>query len=447
MDFRVPELGEGVYEAELVEWKVRPGDVVKPAQTLAEMMTDKAVMDLPAPFAGTISLLQAEAGSVVKVGQVILQYTASGADAGATVPAQPPAETLSTATPKSPAGSAKKPTAANSPSPSAAEGGGSGTLPADTLPASLGTAPRPPAAPSVRRVAAALGIDLLTVRGSGPGGRILLEDVTGLMKSAGEAKSGSPRKGPSAPPRRQLPADLGTPGARIAFRGMRRKTAERMVHSARTIPHYAYIDECDVTELVRLRESLREPFAQRGVHLTFLPFFVRAAVEALKEIPLVNSSLDDDEDEILLHDRYDVGIAAATPRGLVVPVVRRADRLTLPQIGREIERLSGEARTGTLRVDDLGRSTFTITSIGSIGGLISTPVINHPETAILGIGKIVKRPIYDDAGQIRPADMVYLSFSFDHRVIDGAVGAAFGNAVVKRLQNPAALLLADGETS
>ncbi|MCC7419009.1 MAG: 2-oxo acid dehydrogenase subunit E2 [Planctomycetaceae bacterium] len=434
----MPELGEGVYEAELVEWRVRPGDVVKPAQTLAEMMTDKAVMDLPAPFSGTIEGLQAEAGAVVKVGQVILTYSPSGAAAPASEPASAvapqPAAKASQETPRP-----KKP----APSPATTAPVAEAPLPADTLPAPTSSLPRPPAAPSVRRVAAALGIDLLTVRGTGPGGRILLEDVTGLMKTSGESKAGAPKRSPMPAPRRQLPADLGTPGARIAFRGMRRKTAERMVHSARTIPHYAYIDECDVTELVRLRDALREPFAQRGVHLTFLPFFVRAAVEALQEIPLVNSSLDDDEDEILLHDRYDIGIATATPRGLVVPVVRRADRLTLGQIGREIERLSGEARTGTLRVDDLGRSTFTITSIGSIGGLISTPVINHPETAILGIGKIVKRPVYDAAGQIRPADMVYLSFSFDHRVIDGAVGAAFGNAVLKRLQNPAALLLAD----
>lgn len=438
MEFRVPELGEGVYEAELVEWRVRPGDVVKPAQTLAEMMTDKAVMDLPAPFAGTIDALQAEAGSVVKVGQVILTYSPHGATSESKDQA-PVAPQPATPSPPASAPRPRKPAAAPASAPRVES-----PLPADTLPATAANAPRPPAAPSVRRVAAALGIDLMTVRGTGPGGRILLEDVTGLMKSSGDTKPGAPRKGPGATPRRQLPADLGTPGARIAFRGMRRKTAERMVHSARTIPHYAYIDECDVTELVRLRDSLREPFAQRGVHLTFLPFFVKAAVEALKEIPLVNSSLDDDEDEILLHDRYDIGIAAATPRGLVVPVVRRADRLSLAQIGREIERLSGEARTGTLRVDDLGRSTFTITSIGSIGGLISTPVINHPETAILGIGKIVKRPVYDAAGQIRPADMVYLSFSFDHRVIDGAVGAAFGNAVLKRLQNPAALLLTDG---
>ena len=173
--------------------------------------------------------------------------------------------------------------------------------------------------------------------------------------------------------------------------------AERMVHSARTIPHYAYVDECDATDLVRLRDSLRETFAERGVHLTFLPFIVRAA-ESLKEFPIVNASADEEQEELILHDRYDVGIATATPRGLVVPVVRNADRLSLAQIGREIERLSGEARTGQLRPDDLGRSTFSITLIGGIGGLIATPVINHPEVAILCIGRVVKRPVYDAAG-------------------------------------------------
>lgn len=433
MEFRLPELGEGVYEAELVEWKVRPGDTVRPAQSLAEVMTDKATMDLPSPFAGTISELNAEPGAVVKVGSVILSY--APAVGGSSASAQAPPSLV--ASPPKPAAAPKSAARSKSAAPADA------VEPAPRPPASTAAAPRPPAAPSVRRLAASLGVDLGSIRGTGPGGRILLEDLTAAMKGPAPTAGTPKRLAANSRISRQMPSDLGTPGAHISFRGMRRKTAERMVHSARTIPHYAYIDECDVTELVRLRDALRESFAQRGVHLTFLPFFVRAVVEALKEIPLVNSSLNEDEDEILLHDRYDIGIATATPRGLVVPVVRRANTLTLAGIGREIERLSGEARTGQLRRDDLGDSTFTITSIGGIGGLISTPVINHPEVAILGIGRVVKRPVYDENGNVRPADMVYLSFSFDHRVIDGAVGAHFGNAVIRRLQNPAPLLLAD----
>jgi pyruvate dehydrogenase E2 component (dihydrolipoamide acetyltransferase)/2-oxoisovalerate dehydrogenase E2 component (dihydrolipoyl transacylase) len=214
-----------------------------------------------------------------------------------------------------------------------------------------------------------------------------------------------------------------------------------MVRSKEIIPHYSYMDECEVTELVRLRESLRESFANAGIKLTYLPFFVKAAVAALKEVPLVNATLDDKAEEIVLHDRYDIGVAVATPNGLIVPVVHDADRKELAQIARDIERLGNEARTGRSRLEDLRGGTFTITSIGSIGGLISTPIINHPEVGILGIGKVVKRPVYDATGDLRPADLVYLSFSFDHRVLDGAVGAAFANALIRRLKNPATLLL------
>jgi pyruvate dehydrogenase E2 component (dihydrolipoamide acetyltransferase)/2-oxoisovalerate dehydrogenase E2 component (dihydrolipoyl transacylase) len=201
------------------------------------------------------------------------------------------------------------------------------------------------------------------------------------------------------------------------------------------------MDECDVTDLVRLRDSLRDVYTKAGVRLTYLAFIVKAVTAALKEVPIVNASLDDAAGEIVLHDHYHIGIAVATPNGLVVPVLRDADQKDITQIAREVERLSTAARAGKLQLDEVRGSTFTITSIGGIGGLISTPIINHPEVGILGIGKVVKRPTYDAAGNIRPADLVYLSFSFDHRVVDGAVGAVFGNAVVRRLQNPAALLL------
>jgi pyruvate dehydrogenase E2 component (dihydrolipoamide acetyltransferase)/2-oxoisovalerate dehydrogenase E2 component (dihydrolipoyl transacylase) len=196
-----------------------------------------------------------------------------------------------------------------------------------------------------------------------------------------------------------------------------------------------------VTDLVRLRDGLRETFARSGMKLTYLAFVVKAVVAALEEVPIVNSRLDEEGGEIVLHDRYHIGIAVATPAGLIVPVVRDADRKDLAAVARDIDRLSSEARAGKSRLEDLRGGTFTVTSVGNIGGLFSTPVINHPEVGILGIGKIVKRPVFDAAGQVRPADLVYLSFSFDHRVVDGAVGAAFGNAIRRRLENPAVLLL------
>jgi pyruvate dehydrogenase E2 component (dihydrolipoamide acetyltransferase)/2-oxoisovalerate dehydrogenase E2 component (dihydrolipoyl transacylase) len=415
MDFRVPELGEGVYEAELVSWLVKPGESVKRGQNLMEVLTDKATMEVPAPFAGTIAALHAEPGQQIKVGDLVLSYT----------PAGQAAEKVIRAVEEKPATAERALVSEITPR----EGDGKAAMLAPPHP---GVTIK--AAPSVRQLARKLGLDLAQVRGTGPQGRILIDDLTAHVKAAMTRE-----ERPAAPP----PPDYGTPGTRIKLIGLRRKIAEHMVLSKRTIPHYSYVDECDVTDLVRMRESLRETFAQAGVKLTYLAFLVRAAVAALKEVPIANSSLDEAAGEIVLHDRYHIGVAVATPGGLIVPVVRDADRKDLVQIAREIERLSSEARTGKTRLEDLRGSTFTITSIGGIGGLISTPVINHPEVAILGIGKVVKRPVYDPAGNLRPADLVYLSFSFDHRVLDGAVGAAFANALIRRLQNPATLLLSE----
>jgi pyruvate dehydrogenase E2 component (dihydrolipoamide acetyltransferase)/2-oxoisovalerate dehydrogenase E2 component (dihydrolipoyl transacylase) len=412
MDFRLPELGEGVYEAEVVSWLVKPGDPVKRGQNVLEVMTDKAAMEVPSPFTGTITGLQAEPGKLIKVGEVILTYEpASKHDAAPTEP-EPPRE------PEPPQ---------RRPAPAAPTALGNGPPVAERrleLPVK--------AAPSVRYLAQKLGIDLHGVRGTGPEGRVLVGDLAPHVAApAAGAKPAVPEVRP----------DYGKAGTRVKLLGLRRKIAEHMVLAKRTAPHYTYVDECDVTELVRLRPSVREVYAPTGVKITYLAFFIKAVTAALKEIPLVNASLDEAAGEIVLHDRYHIGIAVATPGGLIVPVIHDADRKDVAQIAREAERLSEAARTGKVKLEDLRGGTFTVTSIGGIGGLISTPVINHPEVAILGIGKVVKRPVYDEAGNLKPADLVYLSLSFDHRVVDGAVGAAFANAVIRRLQNPVALLL------
>ncbi len=396
MDFNLPELGEGVYEAEAVRWLVKPGETVKPGQTLLEALTDKATMEVPAPFAGVVDELLVEPGAKIKVGQPILRYTDKK---GAAVKAVPKED---------------RPKATVAPPPAPARDNGAAVA--------------VKAAPSVRLMARKLGIDLGQIRGSGPAGRILIDD---LSHHVGGAKPAP------APP----PADYGIPGTRIKFAGLRRKIGEHMVLAKHTIPHYTYVDECDVSALVALRESLKEPVARKGHKLTYLAFFVKAVAAALKEVPIVNASLDEKKEEIVLHDTYHIGIAVATPGGLVVPVVRDADKKSLLDIAAEIERLSTDARHGKLKLDDLRGGSFTITSIGNIGGLFSTPIINHPEIGIVGVGKIVKRPIFDEHGQIKAADMLYLSFSFDHRVLDGAIGTAFGNAVIKHLLNPAAMLL------
>jgi 2-oxoisovalerate dehydrogenase E2 component (dihydrolipoyl transacylase) len=407
MDFSLPQLGEGVYEAELVRWLVRPGEAVKRGQSLLEVMTDKATMEVPAPFAGTVTAFAGEPGQRLKVGDTILTYTPTGSVE------LPPAKKTEPV-----------PVAAAAPVPAvtAVSPVGNGRPPA-----------APPAAPSVRHLARKLGIDLARVRGSGPGGRVLIDDLA--------AQVGKPAAGAEKPKKEALVLDFGKPGTRVRLQGLRRKIAEHLVDATRRIPHYSYIDECDLTEMVKLRAALREPCAARGLKLTYLAFFIKAAAAALREIPIVNSSLDEGTQEIVLHDHYNVGIAVATPGGLVVPVVHGADQKDIYTIAAEVERLGNEAKAGRVKLDDLRGGTLTVTSIGNIGGLISTPIINHPEVGIMGVGKVVRRPVYDAAGNLRPADVIYLSFSFDHRVVDGAVGAAFGNAVTRHLQNPAALLL------
>jgi pyruvate dehydrogenase E2 component (dihydrolipoamide acetyltransferase)/2-oxoisovalerate dehydrogenase E2 component (dihydrolipoyl transacylase) len=426
MEFSLPPVGEGLFEVELVRWLVQPGDTVKRGQPLAEVMSDKATMEVPAPFAGTITATAAEPGTKVKVGQLFLTYDTEGTGSNVS------RESTSRDEAKEP-GPMPAADVAGEPAPAAVavlEHQGNGHS----------SARLPAAAPSVRHLARKFNIDLAKVRGTGPAGRILLDDLAPFLKpgrpGAATAPPAAPLPGPES-----IRLELGTPGTKVKLAGIRRKIAEKMVASTRTIPHYSYIDECDLTDLVKLRTQLREPFAKAGVKLTYLAFFVKAATRALKDVPVVNSTFDEATEEVICHDHYHIGIAVAAPTGLIVPIIKDADRRDLAGIAAEIERLSADARAGKSRLEDLRGGTFTITSIGNIGGLISTPIINHPEVGIMGVGKVTKRPVYDAAGNLKAADVVFLSFSFDHRIVDGAVGAAFGNAVLKHLQAPATLLL------
>jgi len=397
MDFPLPPMGEGLYEVELVRWLVKPGEVVVRGQALLEVLSDKATMEVPAPFAGTITAIVGQLGAKIAIGQVVLSYEPIA------IPTSAPVAIVPTVTP---------------------------VAVTDTV-RSLA----PVAAPSVRHIARQFGIDLARVRGSGPGGRILLDDLAPLLKPTASPAEVS-RKDQLPPP-----FDLGKPGTRMPLIGLRKKIAEKMVEAKRYIPHYSYIDECDFTELVHLRGQLRSPLAKTGVKLTYLAFVIKAVTRALRDVPIVNSTFDEAKQEITLHDCYHIGIAVAAPSGLIVPVIRDADTRDVSGIAKEIERLSDDCRAGRVKADDLKGGTFTVSSIGSIGGLISTPIIYHPQVAILGLGKLVKRPVYDDHGRLKPADIAYLSFSFDHRIVDGAIGAIFGNAVQRHLQSPAMLLL------
>ncbi len=399
MDFPLPPMGEGLYEVELVRWLVKPGEAVRRGQALLEVLSDKATMEVPAPFAGTITAILGQLGAKIAIGQVVLSYEPLASENPSTTPI------------------AIAPTVA--------------PLAATDTARSLA----PVAAPSVRHIARQFGIDLAQVRGSGPGGRILLDDLTPQMNPT--AATITSATSVQAMP----PFDLGKPGTRVPLVGLRKKIAEKMVEAKKYIPHYSYIDECDFTELVHLRGQLRSPLAKTGVKLTYLAFVVKAVARALRDVPIVNSTFDDAKQEITMHDRYHIGIAVAAPSGLIVPVIRDADQRDVTGIAKEIERLSDDCRAGRVKAEDLKGGTFTVSSIGSIGGLISTPIVYHPQVGILGLGKLVKRPVYDDRGQLKPADIAYLSFSFDHRIVDGAIGAIFGNAVQRHLQSPALLLL------
>jgi pyruvate dehydrogenase E2 component (dihydrolipoamide acetyltransferase)/2-oxoisovalerate dehydrogenase E2 component (dihydrolipoyl transacylase) len=425
MDFPLPQVGEGLFEVELMRWLVRPGEAVTRGHGLMEVMSDKATMEVPAPFAGTIKSLQATPGTKVKVGQVVLSY-------------EPVAELVAVAVPANGGHtSVRKPAVGGvEESRGLAPARQTPVLPATpnghTSPAKL-----PPAAPSVRQLARKLGIDLTRVRGSGPGGRILVDDLASFVRPRGASDDAHPIASKTDTSK----LDLGVAGTRRKLVGLRRMIAEHMIEAKKQIPHYSYIDECDMTDLVRLRAQLRDPLANAGVKLTYLAFFVKAVARALKDVPMVNSTYDEPAGEVVLHDRYNIGVAVAAPNGLIVPVVKDADKKDLTAIAAEIARLSTDAKAGKSKLEDLKGGTFTVTSVGGIGGLISTPIINFPEAGIMGVGKVVKRPVYDQHGELKPADIIYLSFSFDHRIVDGAVGAAFGNAVLRYLQAPAMLLL------
>ena len=385
-DFKLPDLGEGVTEAEVDRWLVSEGDVVGEDDPLVELITDKATAEIPSPFEGVVSRIHVKAGEVVPVGTVLITI---GDGSPSAAPPPPP------------------PSRVEAPPPPVAE-----------TRSSNGSVK---AMPPVRKLARDLGVDIATVRGTGPEGRILREDV--------EAAAG-----------RSAPAGSPVPGGRREpLRGVRRLIAERMSSAHRIVPPVTHVEECDVTELDATRSLVNERNPDE-LRLTFVPFIVKAVVAGLKQYPALNASLDEDAGEIVYHDRYDVGIAVDTPAGLVVPVVRDADRKRLREVAADVDRLARGAREGTLRSDDLKGGTFTISSPGPFGGLMATPIVFHPQSAILGVHRAQERPVVRD-GQIVIRRMMNLSITFDHRILDGMTAAKFVLDVAKLLEHPAALAL------
>ncbi|GMV40142.1 MAG: hypothetical protein AMXMBFR64_18580 [Myxococcales bacterium] len=445
-EFKLPDIGEGITEGEIVAWHVKEGDPIKEDDALVDVMTDKATVTISSPKSGTIKQRRFAEGAMAPVGDVLVVIALGGAEAPK-VAAQSPAPSPAAApAARATAPAAREPQAAppaaptRSPEPQAPPAAARSAAPAAAPPAPAAPALDQPTAPTLatpatRRLARELNVDIHDVNGTGKGGRITKEDVL--------AFAAAPRKAPAqAAPAgaASVPPDPQGREERTPLRGLRRRIHAKMTVAKHTAAHFHYVDEVDMTALVALRDRTKARAERSGVKLTFLPFFVKAAVAALKEHPLVNSAMDDSTEEIVLRKYYDIGIAAATEAGLVVPVVHDADRKSIYDIARDIDRLAEKARDGKLDREDVTGSTFTITSLGKLGGMFATPIVNHPEVAILGIHKIEKRPVVI-GDQVVIRERMYLSSSFDHRVVDGHVGAAFVQRVKELLEEPESLLL------
>ena len=407
---KVPDIGEGIAEVELVAWRVRPGDTVAADQPLADVMTDKATVEIPSPVAGKVLEARGNAGDRLAVGSELLrlQSEAGAADEGdapVRVREEPPKQPVAKS-PQVPPRSMAQPAAA---------------------PASAAAYAKPLASPSVRRHARELGVDIAQVRGTSPDGRIAHEDIIrhaagGVAKPA-PAKRYAEREGERAVP----------------LIGLRRQIAQHMQSSLR-IPHFTYVEEIDVTELEALRSQLNERFAAARGRLTLLPFLMRAIVLAVPAFPQMNARFDDEQGVVTRYDAVHIGIATQTDNGLMVPVVRHAEARDLWASAAEVARLAEAARSGKATREELSGSTITITSLGPLGGIASTPVINAPEVAIVGVNRIVERPVLR-GGAIVPRRLMNLSSSFDHRVIDGQHAAEFVQAVRGYLECPGLLFV------
>ncbi len=426
-EFKLPDIGEGVTEGEIVSWLVAVGDEVTEDQEMVEVMTDKATVTIGAPQAGKVLELCGGEGDVIPVGETLVVFDTAGGGAAPAASEEPAEEEA----PK------KQESAATAVGDIKEELPGTNAAP-PPAPATTGDA-KALAAPATRKLARELGIELSEVTGTGSAGRITREDVEKFAASSGGgARAGAGAAPAAAPAPAPLPVTA-PPSApedkRLPIRGLRKRIFENMARSKRTAAHFAYADEVECTKLIALRERTKPYGDERGVKLTFLPFIVKAVVAALKKNPTLNTWVDDANNEMIQKATYDIGIATATDAGLVVPVVRNADRLSIVEIAQEISRMAADARVGKINPADVGGSTFTVTSLGRLGGLFSTPVVNYPEVAIMGVHEMKKRPIIVD-DEIKIGHVMVLALSFDHRIIDGHVGAAFAQDVKAMLEEP-----------
>ena len=410
--FRVPDLGEGTVSSEIVAWRAQVGDVIGEDAPLVEMSTEKAVVEVPSPVAGRIVALNGNPGDVVAVGAELVVFETDAA-AAAPTPSQAPA-----------------PAPASAPAPLAAAAA------ATAAEAPAGAARRVMASPATRRRAREAGINLAVVPGSGPGGRIERGDLEAVLSGGGGTAPAA--AGTATAARRGRAPRTGVEEVKII--GVRRVIAERMSAAKRNIPHFSYVEEIDVTELESLRSHLNARLPKGTAGYTYLPFLVAALTRVLESFPQCNAHYDAERNVVLRHAAVHVGVATQTPDGLKVPVVRHAESLGLGALAAEIRRVSEAARTGKATRAELGGSTITVTSLGKLGGIVSTPVINAPEVAIIGVNKAVERPVVV-GGAIAVRRIMNLSSSFDHRFVDGFDAAAMVQALKECLEHPATIFI------
>ncbi|OYD07481.1 dihydrolipoamide acetyltransferase family protein [Paludifilum halophilum] len=419
-NFKLPDVGEGIHEGEIVQFHVKEGDSINEDDVLAEVQTDKAVVEIPSPVTGTVKKLNAQEGEVIEVGSVLAVFDTGDGDDAEEAPAEKE-EKKETEEPKEAGTEVKEDKGAPKP--------GKKVL----------------AMPSVRKKAREMGIDISRVEGSGPRGRITLDNLKAFAEggaqkeTAKEEKPAAAEEQPAAKEEKQ-PAVAQGDEERMPLRGMRRTIAKRMAQSKFTAPHVTVMDEVDASELIEVRKWAKPMAEQKEIKLTYLPFVIKALTAALREYPTLNASIDEEKEEIVIKKYYHMGIATATEDGLVVPVVKDVDRKSIFTLAKEIREVVGRTRERKAGVEELKGSTFTITNIGSFGGQYFTPIINYPEVAILGMGKMAERPVAVD-GEVVVRPMMNISLSIDHRLIDGDVAARFLNRVKELLESPKLLMM------
>lgn len=426
MDIRIPKLGEGADTGSVVSILVKEGDRVSKEQTLIELENEKAVAPIPSTAEGVVSRILVKIGDKVSVGQAILTLETG---AGSSAPASAPRTADAPPAPRPSAPAESRPAAAP---PAPAPDG-------DYVYSSASGFP-PPASPTIRRIAQDLGIDLTRVRGTEPGGRIVMGDLRAYIQRLQQGSASSPAASarPAPPPAESVDFAKWGPVTRKAASSLRQKIAQKMLESWTSLPHVTQFDEADITQLLALRKKQVAAYEKEGAHLTITPFVMKAVVAALRKYPVFNSSLDDATQEIVIKQYIHLGVAVDTESGLIVPVVRDADKKSMLEISKDLEALAEKTRQRKISVDELRGGSFTISNLGSIGGTHFTPIINKPEVAILGVGRGVARPVaVADKAQttVEVRTMLPLALSYDHRVIDGADGARFIREIVQQLQS------------